>query len=199
MSAAPPAGLAANVRSGTVGPVELLRFPLTGRAVRVGTEGSGAPAEAVGVLGVDVAPTTIDDRPYVVVQVLFDDGRPTFDRGLLDEPLVAELVDSAGHVTLREPFDHDQFRRTLQRERHAGQETTRGVLILTHGELPPPWIRLAFLPLDLAQTEGSTLVVRRTTLDELLAGVDASYEAGEIGDDERRALVIAIEQRLPRR
>lgn len=179
--------------------MELLRFPLTGRAVRVGTEGSGAPAELAGVLGVDVAPTTIDDRPHVVVQVLLDDGRPGFDPALLDEPIVAELLDDAGHVALREPFDHDEFRQTLQRERRAGQQTTRGVLILTHGELPPPWIRLAFLPVDLAQTAGSTLVVRRTTLDELLAGIDASYEAGEIGDDERRALVIAVEQRRPRR
>ncbi|WP_421118337.1 hypothetical protein ACE2AJ_13115 [Aquihabitans daechungensis] len=39
--------------------------------------------------------------------------------------------------------------------------------------------------------------MRRTTVAELVAGVEAAYAKGEITDDDRRALLITIEQRHP--
>ena len=109
-----------------------------------------------GVMGVDVASRTIDGHHWTVVQLLLDDDHPLFDRTLLDAPIVAE-VRTHGHgpgnepVALAlEPFDHDRFRQQLQREHAAGESTTRGVLVRTGGELPPPYVRLAFLPIELA-------------------------------------------------
>jgi hypothetical protein len=160
---------------------------------------SGPP----GVLGVDVAARSIDGRAWTVVQLLLDDDHPLFDRTLLDAPVVAEVRsrgDGAGSTpaTLAlEPFDHDAFRRQLRAEREAGEQTTRGVLVLTGGELPPPFLRLAFLPVELASLAGAVLTVRRTTVAELVGGVEAAHGRGEIGDDDRRALLIGIEQRHP--
>jgi hypothetical protein len=71
------------------------------------------------------------------------------------------------------------------------------VLVRTGGELPPPYVRLAFLPIELAQTAGADLIVRRTNVAELVAGVEAAYANGDITDDDRRALLITIEQRHP--
>jgi hypothetical protein len=176
---------------------ELARIELSGRSLRaMATEGS--VAEASGVVGVDVAERTVDDAIYTVVQVLFDDDRPGFDHGQLDGPLLAEVLDTHGAVVGREPFDHDQFRRTLHDEQQAGTSVTRGVLVRNDGELPPPWVRLAFLPLAVTATAGATLVVRRTSADELRAGVEQAYAHGEIGDDERLAVLTSIDQRHPR-
>jgi hypothetical protein len=155
------------------------------------------------VVGVDVSARTIDGRHWTVVQLLLDDDDPLFDRELIDAPLVAE-VRTHGHgrqshpvIVAVEPFDHDEFRNQLQRERDRGEATTRGVLVLTGGRLPPRYIRLAFLPVELAETAGCELAVRRTTVAELVAGAERAFAAGEITDDQRRDLLIAIEQRHP--
>jgi hypothetical protein len=58
-------------------------------------------------------------------------------------------------------------------------------------------VRLAFLPIELAETAGAQLVVRRTTVAELVAGVETAHQRHEISDDERRALLLGIEQRHP--
>jgi hypothetical protein len=175
--------------------VELLRVHMTGAPVRVDATSSATP----GVLGLDVARRDVDGMSYTVVQLLLDDDHPWFDRTLLDGAVVAELIsDADGGVLAREPFDHDEFRRRLQAERVAGESTTRGILVLHEGELPPPWIRLAFLPVDLAPTAGSTLVLRRTTPEELATGVEAAHLRGEITAAEREALLLTIDQHRPR-
>ena len=182
--------------------MELLSVPLAGGPAQVMTQDLGALTGPHGVLGVDVASRTIDGHHWTVVQLLLDDDHPLFDRTLLDAPVVAE-VRTHGHadggpVALAiEPFDHDAFRRQLEAEHAAGESTTRGVLVRTGGELPPPFVRLAFLPIELAETAGADLLVRRTTVAELVAGVEAAYARGEITDDDRRALLITIEQRHP--
>lgn len=156
-----------------------------------------------GVLGVDVAARTIDGRHWTVVQLLLDDDHPLFDRTLLDAPVVAEVrthgqgAGSEPTTVAFEAFDHDAFRRTLLAEREAGEHTTRGVLVLTGGQLPPPYLRLAFLPIELEATAGTRLSVRRTSVAELVRGVEAAHAHGDIDDDERRALLIGIEQRHP--
>jgi hypothetical protein len=150
-----------------------------------------------GVVGVDVAERTIDGRPWTVVQLLLDDDHPLFDRTLLDAPVVAEVVDREGVVIAVEPFDHDRFRRRLHQERLDATSTTRGVLVLTGGELPPHYIRLAFVPADQTSIAGGRLIVRRTTVAELVAGVESAFAAGEITDEDRRALLTSIEQRHP--
>jgi hypothetical protein len=65
--------------------------------------------------------------------------------------------------------------------------------LLTDGELPPPWIRLCFLPLALTAGAGATLVLRRTTVEDLVAGVERSAAEGAITDNERVAALTAIE------
>lgn len=177
--------------------MELISVSLTGGPAQVLTSEQPAITGPHGIIGVDVATRAIDGRPWTVVQLLLDDDHPLFDRSLLDAPVVAEVRSEAGAIVALEAFDHDAFRRQLQAERDAGEHTTRGVLVLTGGQLPPPYVRLAFLPLELAATAGTQLVVRRTTVAELVAGVEAAYAAGEATDDERRALLIAIEQRHP--
>ena len=153
--------------------------------------------EATGLVGVDVAETRVEGGSRTVVQLLLDDDRPGFDRTLLDAPVVAEVIGADGHALAREPFDHDAFRRRLLEERREGESVTRGVLLLTDGEPPPPWVRLAFLPLPIRATEGTRLVVRRTAVEELRAGVERAHAAGAVGDDERRALLTSIEQLHP--
>ena len=182
--------------------MELISVPLAGGPTQVMTRDLPVVDGPHGVLGIDVASRTIDGHPWTVVQLLLDDDHPLFDRTLLDAPIVAE-VRTHGHpdgppVALAlEPFDHDAFRRRLQAEQSAGETTTRGVLVRTGGELPPPYVRLAFLPIELAATAGTDLLVRRTTVAELVAGVEAAHGRGEISDDDRRALLISIEQRHP--
>ena len=152
---------------------------------------------ASGLIGVDVAETRVDGTPRTVVQLLLDDDQPGFDRTLLSAPIVAEVTSADGAPVAREPFDHDAFRRQLLAERQAGESTTRGVLLLTDGEPPPPWVRLAFLPLPLAQTAGTRLVLRRTTVGELRDGVERAHADGSIDDRERHGLLTVIDQLHP--
>ena len=181
--------------------MELISLPLTGGPTQVMVADQGAITGPHGVLGVDVASRTIDGHAWTVVQLLLDDDHPLFDRSLLDAPVVAE-VRTHGHegagepvVLALEPFDHDAFRRRLQAEQEAGESATRGVLVRTGGQLPPPYVRLAFLPIGIAATAGADLVVRRTAVAELVAGVEAAHANGEITDHDRRALLTSIEQR----
>ena len=183
--------------------MELIAVTLAGGPAQVLTSEQPVLDGPHGVMGVDVGSRTIDGHHWTVVQLLLDDDHPLFDRTLLDAPIVAE-VRTHGHgpgndpVALAlEPFDHDQFRQQLQREHAAGESTTRGVLVRTGGELPPPFVRLAFLPIELAATAGADLLVRRTTVAELVAGVEDAYARAEITDDDRRALLTSIEQRHP--
>lgn len=176
--------------------VELLRLELTGAPLRMTSE-DGPSTSTPGLLGVDVAPREVDGVAHTVVQVLFDDDTPGFDAALLDAPLIADLVEGDGTVVARELLDHDRFRRQLRAERDLGRSNLRGVLVLTGGSLPPPWVRLAFLPVDVAVTAGRQLVLRRSSVPDLLAGVDAAYAAGELTDDERRTAVTSVEQRHP--
>src|SRR5690349_20469098 len=109
-------------------------------------EDARSPMGRHGLLGVDVRGRSIDGQDQTVVQILLDDDRPGFDPTLLDAPMVAELTDPDGRTVATEPFDHDRFRQRLRAERDAGESVLRGVLVLTDGELPPPYVRLAFLP-----------------------------------------------------
>lgn len=175
----------------------LARVELSGGPARVSFVDDGGASPHRGVMGIDVAPRTIDDTRYTVVQLLLDDDVAGFDHSLLDGPLVADLVDRTGHVLVREPFDHDQFRRELLRERAAGESVRRGVLVLTEGEPPPPWIRLAFLPAAIEATVDTSVEVRRTSVAELRAGVEAAFAEGLVNEDERRTLLLTIEHRHP--
>jgi hypothetical protein len=179
--------------------MELISADLGGGPTQVLTTEQPAITGPHGVVGIDVAARTIDDRHWTVVQLLLDDDHPLFDRTLLDQPVVAEVRGRHGDgaVLALEPFDHDAFRRQLDAEQAAGEHQTRGVLVRTGGQLPPPYVRLAFLPIELAETAGAQLVVRRTTVAELVAGVEAAHQRLEITDDERRALLLGIEQRHP--
>lgn len=177
--------------------MELAHLDLTGRPAQVMAEDERSPMGRHGVLGIDLVGRALDGREHTVVQILLDDDRPGFDPTLLDGPMVAELRGADGAVLAQEPFDHDRFRQRLHAERRTGESLTRGILVLTDGELPPPWVRLAFLPIDLTATADSALTVRRTTVAELLEGVDRAYARGEITDQERQALVVTIDQRHP--
>ncbi len=175
--------------------MELIRAELGGGPGR-SMVAPGSPGGRDGLVGIDVAPRDVDGVAHTVVQLLLDDDVPGFDRGLLDRPMVAEL--SVGdRVVAREAFDHDVFRRRLLAERQAGTSTTRGILVLTEGEPPPPWVRLAFLPVPVESTADHTSRIITTTVPELLAGVDEAYARGEVTDEERRALIVSIEQRHP--
>jgi hypothetical protein len=177
--------------------MELAELGLSGRPTQVIAEDEASPMGRHGILGVEVTGRVVDEAEHTVVQILLDDDRPTFDRTLLDGPVVAELRAADGELVAQEPFDHDRFRRRLLAEREGGESITRGVLVLTGGELPPPWVRLAFLPVPIAATAGATLTVRRTTVAELVAGVDDAYARGEVTDQERQAVIVAIDQRHP--
>ncbi len=174
----------------------LATIDLSGRPTQVMIE-DGSSSASSGVLGVDVTGRVLDGEAQTVVQILLDTDRADFDPALLDGPLVAELRDGVGTVVAREPFDHDRFRRQLHAERESGTSVTRGVLVLTDGELPPPWVRLAFLPVPIAATIATTLAVRRTTVAELVDGVDQAYARGDVTDNERQAVIVAITQRHP--
>ncbi len=172
-------------------------MPLTGGPTRIMVKDEPALVGPHGVVGLDVAERTIDGQVWTVAQLLLDDDHPLFARSLLDAPVVAEVVDSDGVVIAVEPFDHDRFRGRLHQERLDATSTTRGVLVLTGGELPPHYVRLAFVPADQTGMAGGRLVVRRTTVAELMAGVESAFAAGEITDKDRRALLSSIEQRHP--
>ena len=183
--------------------MDLLAVPLAGGPTQFLVPDEAAIDGPFGIVGVDVASRTIDGHHWTVVQLLLDDDHPLFDPTLLAAPIVAE-VRTHGHgggsgpaVIALEPFDHDAFRQQLQAEQAAGESTTRGVLVRTGGQLPPPYVRLAFLPIELAATAGTDLLVRRTTVAELVAGAEDAYARGEITDDERRGLLVSIEQRHP--
>lgn len=180
----------------TLGRVELLRTELPGRPIQAETAPGSPPFER-GILGAAVSPKTIDGTEHTVVQLLFDDDHPTFDPSLLDCPLVAELRTPAGDVVTRELFDHDRFRRQLQEERATGGKELRGVLVLTGGELPPPYIRLAFLTVPVAETAGCELVVIRSERDALAAAIHAGHADGSLTDREHRGLLTTVEQRHP--
>jgi hypothetical protein len=85
---------------------------------------------------------------------------------------------SAGDLVARELFDHDAFRRRLYAEREAEGDQLHGVLVLSEGELPPPYLRLAFLPVPLAGTAGHTLSVVRSARTELIDGIEAAFCRG---------------------
>ena len=175
---------------------DLLRLELIGAPGRIETA-PGSPASERGILGVDVRGMGIDGDPHTVVQVLFDDDAPGFDRSLLDAPLVAELRAPNGDVVVRDLFDHDRFRHRLHDEQQAGGSTLRGVLVLPGGELPPHYVRLAFLPVDVTGTAGTTLAVVRTDVPDLVMAVDDALERGEVTEAQHRALLTSIEQRHP--
>ena len=190
--------------------MDLISLRLTGGPVQRLVEDTTTFDGPFGVLGVDVAGRAIDGRRWTVVQLLLDDDHPHFDQTLHDAPVVAEVrragsdgtdgadgADGDRPTLALEPFDHDRFRRQLEEEQAAGESTTRGVLVRTGGQLPPPYVRLAFLPIDLEATAGADLLVRRTSVAELVAGVEAAHAAGEVTDDGRRALLVTIEQRHP--
>jgi hypothetical protein len=174
--------------------MELFRVPMYGSPVRAEPDPE-LPVD--GMLGLDVTGGVVEDAPRTVVQLLLDDDAAGFDRSLLDAPIVAELVDGLGRVVAAEPFDHDGFRRRLDEERRSGESVTRGVLVLTEGRLPPPWVRLAFLPFPLDATAGNELRIRRTSVEELVQGVELAYSNGAISDTERTALLVSVEQLHP--
>ena len=176
--------------------MHLISLALDGRPTQTQTAPGDAPYEA-GVLGVAVHPKAIDGEDHTVVQIMLDDDRPGFDRTLLDCPMVAEVRTPAGDVITRELFDHDTFRRALDTERRAGGDDLRGVLLRTGGELPPPYLRLGFLALALADTDGCALVVSRFDRDELLEAVDAGRDDGSLAAGEHRSLTTMIDQRHP--
>ncbi len=159
-----------------------------------------APGEAtyeVGVLGLALSPKMIDGGEHTVVQLMLDDDRPGFDRTLIDCPLMAEIQTPAGDIVTRELFDHDGFRQRLHAERAAGGDEMRGVLLLTDGQLPPAYLRLAFLTIPVADTDGCVLAVVRSERDDLVVAIDAGRAAGSLADSEFRSLTTMIEQRHP--
>ena len=156
--------------------MELLKVELSGVAAQAETATGSDPYD-LGVLGVAVHPKQIDGLEQTVVQMMFDDDRSGFDPSLIDCPLVAEVWSSAGDLVARELFDHDAFRRRLYAEREAEGDQLHGVLVLSEGELPPPYLRSA-----------------RT---ELIDGIEAAFAEGSLTDRQRRHLIVAIEQRHP--
>lgn len=176
--------------------MELLRIRSMGRPAQMQTA-PGSPPFEHGVLGAAMSPKPIDGNEHTVVQLMLDDDRPGFDRSLLDCPLVAEIRTPGGEVLTRELFDHDRFRQGLRDERVAGGDELRGVLLLTDGELPPAYLRLAFLSVPVPDTEGCDLVVTRSERDALLGAIDAGRDDGSLREDEHRGLRTTIEQRHP--
>ena len=176
--------------------MELLRIRSGGRPSQMQTVPGSAEFER-GVLGAALSPKEIDGDQHTVVQLLLDDDQPGFDVSLLDCPLVAEIRTPAGDVVTRELFDHDRFRHELLDDRQSGGSDLRGVLLLTDGQLPPRYIRLAFLGSPIADTDGCELVIVRTERDELLAAIDAGLESGSLSEQEHRGLRTTIEQRHP--
>jgi hypothetical protein len=180
----------------SLGDVELIRVRSTGGAAQVQTVVGSPPFEA-GVLGVALSPKVVDGSERTVVQLMLDDDRGGFDRSLLDCPLVAEVRTPAGDLVTRDLFDHDGFRRRLSDERSQGGDELRGVLVITAGELPPAYLRLAFLDLPVAHTAGCDVVVTRHQRDRLLDVVDRAFADGSVDEREHHGLRTTIEQRHP--
>ena len=176
--------------------MELLTVELSGVTAQAETATGSDPYD-LGLLGLAVHPKKIDGLEQTVVQMMFDDDRSGFDASLIECPLVAELRSSSGDLVARELFDHDVFRQRLHAERQAEGDELHGVLVLSDGELPPRYLRLAFLPVRLAATAGHTLSVVRSTRTELIDGVEAGFADGSLTDRQRRHLIVAIEQRHP--
>lgn len=177
--------------------MELLRVQSMGRPMQMQTP-PGSPAYLAGILGAALSPKMIDGVEHTVVQVMLDDDRPRFDRSLLDCPLVAEMRTPAGDLLTRELFDHDRFRHQLRDERDAGGNELRGVLLLTGGELPAPYLRLAFLGVPVADTDGYDLVISRFERDELIDAIDTARTDGSLEEHEHLGLTTTIQQRHPR-
>ncbi|MDZ7674509.1 MAG: hypothetical protein U5K30_05520 [Acidimicrobiales bacterium] len=176
--------------------MELIRIRSMGTPAQVQTSPGDAPFEH-GVLGVAMSPKEIDGVEHTVVQLMLDADRPGFDQTLLDGPVVAEIRTPAGDVVTRDLFDHDEFRHRLHAERAEGGDELRGVLLLTNGELPPRYLRLAFLTTPVADTDGCDLIITRHDRDELLEAVDESHANGALADHEHQSLRVTIEQRHP--
>jgi hypothetical protein len=176
--------------------MDLLRLELIGGPGRVETA-PGSPAADRGVLGVDVSALSVEGDPHVVVQLLLDDDAPGFDRSLLDAPLLAELRNATGDVAIRDLFDHHEFRQRLHAEQQAGGNELRGVLVLPGGELPPPYVRIAFLQVPIEKTAGATLAIVRTEADALVRAVDEALGQRKIDRIEHRSMKLAVEQRHP--
>lgn len=187
----------------------LLRFQLSGAAHRFHSDVTSGVVDKIGVLGVDISARTVGDTNYTVVQILLDDERPDGDLSLLSCPLVAEITRPPGpaqsesdelkesDVVASALFDHDQFRRKLKSEVDAKESVTKGVLLMDQGQLPEPWVRLAFVEIPLRITAGLELRIYRSTVEELLSGVESAYGVGRISDSERSALITSIEQHHP--
>lgn len=174
----------------------LAEIELAGSPVRVMAADDGAQL-AGDVLGVDVTRRRIGGAEHTVVQVLLDDDRPAFDRALYDAPVLVDVVGRDGELVGRELLDHDRFRRALRDERDAGVDERRGVLLLTDGALPERWVRLAFVPVPLVATAGASLRLRRTTVDDLVAGVEQATLDGVMTDAERSTVLTTIDQLHP--
>lgn len=168
--------------------------------------------EQTGILGVDISAKAVEGSNYTVVQLLVDDERPDGDTSILSCPLVAEITrpsvstpssgetsadQRAGDVVASALFDHVQFREKLRQEREAGENTTRGILVLDGGELPPRWARLAFVPIPLRLTAGLDLRIHRTNVEELNSEIESAFAAGRINEMERANLLVSIDQHHP--
>jgi hypothetical protein len=175
---------------------DLLRLELIGAPGRVETA-PASPAAERGIMGVDVSALVVEGDPHTVVQVLFDDDAPGFDRTLLDGPMLAELRNATGDVVIRDLFDHHRFRERLLAEQQAGGNELRGVLVLPGGELPPPYVRLAFLAVPIERTAGAQLAVVRTDVASLRTAADEALDRGDVDSIEHRSLTIALQQRHP--
>ncbi len=181
--------------------VALLRVHLTGSQLRLHSDVNSGVVEETGILGVDISPRQIGGVDYSVVQLILDDEHGGDGPGLLDSPLVADVMaPGAGGEDpplARALFDHAEFREKLRSEHEAGESETRGILIINEGELPPPWIRMAFVELPLRITAGMDLVVHRSTVEELVAGIEKSFAEGLATETQRRDMLISIGQHHP--
>ena len=81
--------------------------------------------------------------------------------------------------------------------RDTGDNDLRGVLLLTAGELPPAYLRFAFLDTPLARIGGCTLVVARSERVDLVASIEQGYGDGSLTDEEYQGLMTGIDQRHP--
>ena len=70
-------------------------------------------------------------------------------------------------------------------------------LLLTAGELPPAYLRFAFLDTPLARIGGCTLVVARSERVDLVASIEQGYGDGSLTDEEYQGLMTGIDQRHP--
>ncbi len=184
--------------------MELISLALSGGPAQIMVSDQSAVTGPHGVLGVDVASRTIDGHHWTVVQLLLDDDHPLFDRELLDAPVVAE-VRTHGHADCGGPVALPRARALRPRRLPPPAPGRTGRRRVHDPGRPRPYrwraaaaLRAPRVPPDRAGPDRrSDLIVRRTTVAELVAGVEAAYAKGDITDDDRRALLITIEQRHP--